>query len=161
MRKKCIYSILGEINTELKKLKEYVYSLEKYKDEKYQKPEDEITITVTMGNSYYEYLKKDNIDVVKDYVLVRIDGKNYSGFFSNYRIVKGRSINGNLIYANSKCKIEVSGKIYNKRFIDWLENNNMNIKINDGLINCYASYTVKIDPKSAKKYIDDLVFIER
>lgn len=161
MRKKCIYSILEEINTELKKLKEYVYSLEKYKDEKQQKPEDEITVTVTMGNSYYEYLKKYNIDVVKDYVLVRIDGKNYSGFFSNYSIVKGRSIDGNLIYTNSKCKIEVSGKIYNEKFINWLEKNNVDIKVNNGLINCYAAYTVKIDAKSDKKYIDDLILIER
>lgn len=130
------------------------------KDEKQQKVEGDIPITVTIGNSYYDYLKKDNIDVVKDYVLVKIAGENYIGFFSNTTFVTAKSITGNIIFGKSKCKIEVLSKIYNEKFIKWLGKNNTDIKINNGLINCYASYTVKIDPKSTKKYIDDLVFIE-
>lgn len=160
MRKKDLYSILEEINTNLEEIKEQVYILKEYKDKKQQEVEGDMPITVTIGNSYYDYLKKDNIDVVRDYVLVKIAGNNYSGFFSNHSIVKSRNIDGNLIYANSKCKIEVLGNIYNKRFINWLGKNNNRITINGGLITCYASYSVSVDKKSNRKYIDDLVFIE-
>lgn len=154
MRKQVLYTLLEKINKQLEDIQEQIYILDSYKN--ISKSPMEFSI----GALDLHRIKKHGVTVINNPVMVTILGKRFNGIFSNEPIYSGIDVCGNKIYIESKCKIKILNTIYDKKIINWLDNNYY-IIANNGVVKFYACYSIKHDKKrNDKKYINDLMFIE-